>query len=142
MEIESIISQAVALTTLVIGQSNTPPQTAEAVVLCFQKMHGAVMAAATGAVIGGQEPKAELVPAVPIKKSVTPQYIICLDNGRKLKTLKRHLQSLGMSPEQYRAKWGLPRDYPMVAPAYASHRSDLAKAAGLGRGGIGGGKRR
>lgn len=73
-------------------------------------------------------------PAVPIKKSVFPDYIVCLEDGKKLKMLKRHLQtSYGMSPDAYRAKWSLPRDYPMVAPNYAATRSGLAKQIGLGR---------
>jgi predicted transcriptional regulator len=73
-------------------------------------------------------------PAVPIKKSVFPDYIVCLEDGKKLKMLKRHLQtSYGLSPDAYRAKWGLPRDYPMVAPNYAATRSGLAKKIGLGR---------
>ncbi len=73
-------------------------------------------------------------PAVPIKKSVTDDYIVCLEDGRKFKSLKRHLQSgYGLSPEQYRAKWNLARDYPMVAPAYANKRSELARRIGLGR---------
>src|SRR4051794_5995171 len=73
-------------------------------------------------------------PAVPIKKSVFPDYIVCLEDGKKLKMLKRHLHtSYGLSPAAYRAKWGLPRDYPMVAPSYAATRSGLAKKIGLGR---------
>ena len=73
-------------------------------------------------------------PAVPVKKSVTPEYIICLEDGKKLKMLKRHLRTAyGLSPEQYRAKWGLPADYPMVAPTYAAQRSAFAKKIGLGR---------
>jgi len=73
-------------------------------------------------------------PAVPIKRSVFPDYIVCLEDGKKLKMLKRHLQtSYGMTPEQYRERWGLPPDYPMVAPNYAERRSDLAKKIGLGR---------
>ncbi len=73
-------------------------------------------------------------PAVPIKKSVRPDYIICLDDGKKFKMLKRHLRSAyGMSPDEYRQKWGLPSDYPMVAPKYAAVRSELAKKIGLGR---------
>src|SRR4051812_29751263 len=73
-------------------------------------------------------------PAVPIKKSVFPDYIVCLEDGKKLKMLKRHLQtSYGLSPEAYRAKWRLPRDYPMVPPNYAPTRSGLAKQIGLGR---------
>lgn len=75
-----------------------------------------------------------LVPAVPIRKSVTPDAIICLEDGRAFKTLKRHLSSsYGLTPEQYRAKWNLPADYPMVAPNYAESRSALAKSMGLGR---------
>ena len=73
-------------------------------------------------------------PAVPIRKSVTAEYIVCLEDGRKLKMLKRHLRSTyGMTPDEYRAKWNLPADYPMVAPAYAEKRSEFAKAIGLGR---------
>lgn len=72
-------------------------------------------------------------PAVSVKKSVTPDYIICLEDGKKLKMLKRHLKTAyGMSPEQYRERWGLASDYPMVAPNYAQHRSSLAKKIGLG----------
>lgn len=72
-------------------------------------------------------------PAVPVKKSVFPDYIVCLDDGKKLKMLKRHLKtSYDLTPEQYREKWGLPPDYPMVAPNYAKHRSSLAKKIGLG----------
>jgi predicted transcriptional regulator len=75
-----------------------------------------------------------LVPFVPVKKSVFPDYIICLEDGKKLKMLKRHLAtSYSMTPEQYRARWGLSADYPMVAPNYAAHRSELAKSIGLGR---------
>jgi predicted transcriptional regulator len=72
-------------------------------------------------------------PAVPISRSVFAEYIVCLEDGKKLKMLKRHLQTAyGMSPEQYRAKWGLESNYPMVAPEYAKKRSSLAKAIGLG----------
>ncbi|MGN7438259.1 MAG: MucR family transcriptional regulator [Alcanivorax sp.] len=72
-------------------------------------------------------------PAVPIKRSITPDYLICLEDGKKLKMLKRHLKTAyGMSPEQYRERWGLPADYPMVAPSYAEKRSKLAKDIGLG----------
>ena len=72
-------------------------------------------------------------PAVPVKKSVFPDFIVCLEDGKKLKMLKRHLKtSYNMTPEQYRDKWQLPPDYPMVAPSYARHRSSLAKKIGLG----------
>ncbi len=81
-----------------------------------------------------EEPEEKPVPAVPIKKSVTPDYIICLEDGKKLKMLKRHLKThYNMTPEEYRRKWGLPDDYPMVAPNYARQRSTLAKKIGLGR---------
>jgi predicted transcriptional regulator len=72
-------------------------------------------------------------PAVPVKKSITPDYIICLEDGKKLKMLKRHLKtSFNLTPDQYRERWGLGADYPMVAPRYAKHRSSLAKKIGLG----------
>lgn len=78
--------------------------------------------------------KEELTPAVPIKTSVTPDYIICLDDGKKFKSLKRHLRSkYDLSPDEYREKWGLPHGYPMVAPNYSAARSKLAKKLGLGR---------
>ncbi len=72
-------------------------------------------------------------PAVPIKKSITPDYLICLDDGMKFQSLKRHLATLGMTPDEYRAKWGLPESYPMVAANYAAKRSELAKGMGLGQ---------
>jgi predicted transcriptional regulator len=87
---------------------------------------------------GGAEKKPpeapELKPAVPVRKSITPDYIICLEDGKKFKSLKRHLRThYDLSPEQYREKWGLPVDYPMVAPNYAEARSSLAKKIGLGQ---------
>ncbi len=84
--------------------------------------------------VGAEPAEAEKpAPAVPVKKSLFPDYIICLEDGKKLKMLKRHLKTAyNMSPEQYREKWGLPSDYPMVAPSYARHRSSLAKQIGLG----------
>ncbi len=72
-------------------------------------------------------------PAVPIKKSITPDYLVCLDDGMKFQSLKRHLRTLGMTPDEYRAKWGLASDYPMVAANYAAKRSNLAKSMGLGQ---------
>ncbi|MBO9707677.1 MAG: MucR family transcriptional regulator [Caulobacter sp.] len=87
----------------------------------------------------GAEPEAEPAgrePAVSIKRSITPDYLICLEDGRKFKSLKRHLRTkYDLSPEAYRAKWNLPKDYPMVAPNYAEARSNLAKQMGLGQGG-------
>lgn len=81
-----------------------------------------------------QGPTEKPVPAVSIKKSVTPEYLICLEDGKKFKSLKRHIRThFDLSPEAYREKWGLPADYPMVAPRYSETRSSLAKANGLGR---------
>lgn len=83
---------------------------------------------------GEAAPKAQQKPAVPIEKSVTANYLICLEDGQKLKMLKRHLRTFyGLRPEDYRAKWGLSPDYPMVAPNYAKRRSDFAKQFGLGK---------
>ncbi|MEI2384613.1 MucR family transcriptional regulator [Breoghania sp. JC706] len=87
----------------------------------------------TSGVVSEPEPE-PLKPAVPVKKSVTPDYIICLEDGKQFKSLKRHLRThYDMTPEEYREKWGLPADYPMVAPNYAAARSDLAKKMGLGQ---------
>lgn len=97
----------------------------------LKSVHATLGALAAGAVTA-EAP----TPAVPIKKSITKDYLICLEDGKKLKMLKRHLRATyGMSPEDYRAKWGLPADYPMVAPGYAARRSEFAKQIGLGRGG-------
>jgi predicted transcriptional regulator len=94
-------------------------------------VHTALKAVANGATQAAPE---ELKPAVPIKKSITPDFLISLEDGRRYKSLKRHLRtSYDMTPEQYRAKWGLPSDYPMVAPNYAKARSQLAKTMGLGQ---------
>lgn len=80
-------------------------------------------------------PPEPLKPAVPIRKSITQEYLVCLEDGKKLKMLKRHLRSTyNMTPDEYRAKWGLSADYPMVAPSYAAQRSEFAKKIGLGRG--------
>jgi predicted transcriptional regulator len=94
-------------------------------------VHSALMRVSTGAAPAVPE---AAKPAVPPKKSVTNDYIVCLEDGRKFKSLKRHLRTqYNMSPEQYREKWSLPPDYPMVAPAYAKARSALAKQMGLGQ---------
>lgn len=88
------------------------------------------------------EPVAELVPAVSVRSSVKPDYIVCLEDGKKLKMLRRHLMThYGMTPDDYRAKWGLAKDYPMVAPNYAEKRRELAKSIGLGTKGRGGGRK-
>jgi predicted transcriptional regulator len=99
----------------------------------IQSVHAALTKNASGAVTPTTAELAAPVAAVTVRKSVTPDYLICLDDGRKFKSLRRHLGGLGMTPEQYRAKWKLPDDYPMVAPNYAAQRSELAKKIGLGQ---------
>lgn len=111
--------------------SNNPVPPGELAGL-IARIHTSLLQVAGGAV--ETAPAEPQQPAVPIKKSVTPDHIVCLEDGRVFKSLKRHLRAkYDMSPEQYRAKWGLPPDYPMVAPNYAKARSDLAKAIGLGQ---------
>jgi len=99
----------------------------------IQSVHRALTSIAAG---GDAVEVAPKEPAVAVRRSITPDYLICLEDGRKFKSLKRHLRTkYNLSPEDYRAKWGLAKDYPMVAPNYAKARSDLAKQMGLGQGG-------
>ena len=110
--------------------SNNATQASEIPNLISQ-VHAALLRVATGRVDAPLEPAK---PAVSVKKSVTPDHIVCLEDGKKFKSLKRHLRTqYDMSPEQYREKWGLAADYPMVAPNYAAARSHLAKQMGLGQ---------
>lgn len=95
------------------------------------QVHSALKRVSGGLVTAPNEP---LKPAVPVKRSINSDYIVCLEDGKKFKSLKRHLRTqYSMTPEQYRDKWGLPPDYPMVAPNYAAARSQLAKQMGLGQ---------
>jgi predicted transcriptional regulator len=97
----------------------------------INQIHSALMRVSAGQIEAPAEP---LKPAVAVKKSITPEYIVCLEDGKKFKSLKRHLRTqYNMTPEQYREKWALPPDYPMVAPNYAAARSQLAKQMGLGQ---------
>lgn len=97
----------------------------------IDRVHAALVRVSGGSAESGHD---QLKPAVAVKKSVTSDYIVCLEDGKKFKSLKRHLRTqYNMSPEQYREKWGLPPDYPMVAPNYAAARSHLAKQMGLGQ---------
>ena len=106
---------------------------AEALPALIANIHAALSGVSNGPVEAEPEPKE---PAVPIRKSIAPDFLICPEDGRKFKSLKRHLRTkYDMSPEEYRNKWGLPKDYPMVAPNYAKARSELAKSMGLGQGG-------
>ena len=96
----------------------------------IERVHATIIALADEHSSGGARPD----PAVPIAKSITPDHIICLEDGRKLKMLKRYLRSrYDLTPDQYRTRWGLPADYPMVAPNYAKRRSEFAKEIGLGK---------
>jgi predicted transcriptional regulator len=119
------------LTTEIVAAyvSNNPVQSSDLANL-IRNVHDALTNLSTEEV---QAPEAK--PAIPVKKSVTDDYLICLEDGKKFKSLKRHLRAkYDMTPDEYREKWGLPFDYPMVAPSYARKRSQLAKKMGLGTG--------
>ena len=116
-----IVSAYVGNNTIAAGELN------ELIVSIHESLHNLT----TGGVEVEPEP---IKPAVPVRRSVTPDYLICLEDGKRLKMLKRHLRTTyGLSPDDYRAKWGLPADYPMVAPNYAQQRSEFAKKIGLGK---------
>jgi predicted transcriptional regulator len=120
------------LTTTIVSAyvSNNPTPASELPALISQ-IHAALLRVSTGRTELPIEPAR---PAVPVKKSMTADYLICLEDGKRFKSLKRHLRTqYGMTPEQYRDKWGLPPEYPMVAPNYAVARSQLAKKMGLGQ---------
>src|SRR5215212_3674167 len=125
---QSYIELAADIVSAYVSNNSLPTSELPAL---LNAVHTALAATAKGQM---QEPTPALVPAVPIKKSITPDFIVCLDDGKKFKSLKRHLRTTyDLTPEQYRAKWDLPRDYPMVAPNYAKARSELAKTMGLGQ---------
>ena len=124
-------NELLALTTDIVSShvSNNTVQGNELPQL-IQQVFGALATAGSGGLLGAS-PRPQ--PAVSIKKSVQPDFIICLEDGKKLKMLKRHIKTrYNMTPEEYRERWGLPSDYPMVAPNYAKQRSELAKKIGLG----------
>lgn len=123
----SYINLAADIVSAFVSRNSVPP--AE-----LPNLIGSVHAALqnVGQPVVKQEP-AKLTPAVPVKKSITPDYLISLEDGKQYKSLKRHLGKLGLTPEAYREKWDLPRDYPMVAPNYAAKRSELARSIGLGQ---------
>ncbi len=111
--------------------SNNPLPKGELPTL-IHAVHSAVERLAAGPESAPPQVEAK-TPAVPIRKSITPDFLICLDDGKRFKSLRRHLAGLGLTPEQYREKWNLPSDYPMVAPNYAAQRSALAKKIGFGQ---------
>jgi predicted transcriptional regulator len=124
------IALAAEIVAAFVARNSVPPSELS---LLIHSVHAALAGIASGAVAADAAQLVELAPAVPIRKSITPDYLICLDDGRKFKSLRRHLRRLGMTPEEYRAKWQLQGDYPMVAANYSAARSALAKNAGLGQ---------
>lgn len=124
---DAILRQVTEIVTAYLSKNVLPPEDIPGLI---RSVH-----ATLGGIAGVETPVQETrEPAVPVKKSVKADYIICLEDGKKLKMLKRYLRArYGMSPDQYRAKWGLPADYPMTAPNYAAKRSEFAKKFGLGK---------
>jgi predicted transcriptional regulator len=117
--------------TIVSAYVSNNPTPASDIPALIGQIHAALLRVSTGR---AELPLEPAKPAVPVKKSMTADYLICLEDGKRFKSLKRHLRTqYGMTPEQYRDKWGLPPDYPMVAPNYAVARSQLAKKMGLGQ---------
>jgi predicted transcriptional regulator len=110
-----------------LGNHSVPPSDIAGLI---SQVHSALSRVSSGADLAAEP----LKPAISVKKSITPEYLVCLEDGKKFKSLKRHLRTqYNMTPEQYRDKWDLPADYPMVAPNYAAARSELAKQMGLGQ---------
>ena len=110
-----------------LGNHSVPPSDIPGLI---SQIHAALSRVSSGADLAAEP----LKPAISVKKSITPEYLVCLEDGKKFKSLKRHLRTqYNMTPEQYRDNWDLPADYPMVAPNYAAARSELAKQMGLGQ---------
>ena len=125
---KSFIDLTASIVSAYLSHNSTP---ASEIPGLISQVHSALLRVSTGRVETSAEPAK---PAVSVKKSMTPDYLVCLEDGKRFKSLKRHLRTqYGMTPEQYRDKWGLPPDYPMVAPNYAVARSQLAKKMGLGQ---------
>ena len=122
----SLIDQTAGIVAAYISNNAVPAADLPALIAAI---HGALVALDQPAAPAAEKP----TPPIPIRKTVTPDHIVSLEDGKPYKTLKRHLNGRGLTPDQYRAKWGLPADYPMVAANYAPQRSELAKNSGLGR---------
>jgi predicted transcriptional regulator len=134
---DDILRLATEIVAAYVSNNPIPPSEVPAMI---KSVHGTL-----GSLVGVSQNEVQTAqrPAIPIKRSITPDYIVCLEDGKKLKMLKRYLRSnFNMTPEEYRAKWGLPADYPMVAPNYAAQRSEFAKKIGLGRTASSSGRRR
>jgi predicted transcriptional regulator len=126
---DDLVQMTTQIVTSYISRNTVPTDQLGSVI---QAIHDALRN--VGSAPAAASAPAQAKPAVPIRRSVQPDYIVCLEDGKKLKMLKRHLRTTyNMSPEEYRAKWGLPADYPMVAPNYAEQRSAFAKKIGLGK---------
>ena len=124
---KGFVEMAAGIVSAYVSNNTVPPSEIPGLIA---QVHAALLRVATCA----EQPVESTRPAVPVKKSMTSEYLVCLEDGKRFKSLKRHLRSrYNMSPEQYREKWGLPADYPMVAPNYAVARSQLAKKMGLGQ---------
>src|SRR5438552_17714947 len=129
MPAEELLRMTSEVAAAYVSNNNLPSAQLPDVI---RTIHESLAALSGAKVAAASEPP---TPAVAIKKSITPDYIVCLEDGKKLKMLKRHLRSTyNMTPDEYRHRWGLPADYPMVAPNYAEQRSEFAKKIGLGRG--------
>jgi predicted transcriptional regulator len=134
---DDILRLATEVVAAYVSNNPIPVSEVPAMLKTVHSTLGGLVGVSAGEMPTGQKP------AVPIKRSVNPDYIVCLEDGKKLKMLKRYLRSnFNMTPEEYRAKWGLPADYPMVAPNYAAQRSEFAKKIGLGRTASSSGRRR
>lgn len=128
-EASELVEMTAEIVSAYVSNSRLEPADLPALI---KEVHRTLSGVATGA--AAEPAPAPLTPAISIKKSITPDYLVCLEDGRKFKSLKRHLRTkYDLNPDQYRAKWALPKDYPMVAPNYAAARSSLAKQMGLGR---------
>ena len=128
MNTPSFIELTANIVSAYVSNNSVPSTEIPALI---DRIHSALSRVSTGQAEVTSEP---LKPAIAVKKSITPDHIVCLEDGKKFKSLKRHLRThYNLSPEEYREKWGLPADYPMVAPSYSATRSKLAKDNGLGR---------
>ena len=128
---DAILQRVTEIVTAYLSKNTLAPDEVPALI---RSVHATLGGIAGGGIGAGTAAREAREPAVSIKKSVKPDYIICLEDGKKLKMLKRYLRArYNMSPDEYRAKWGLPADYPMTAPNYAAKRSEFAKKFGLGK---------
>ncbi len=127
-EPSNVVAMTAEIVSAYVSNNSVPPAELPA---RFSRVHEGLAKIVSGVVTSAEPPAP--TPAVTVRQSIKPDYLVCLDDGKKFTSLRRHLATLGMTPEQYRAKWNLPADYPMVAANYAAQRSELAKKIGLGQ---------